>query len=285
MSASDATSRTLVPLEPFSSWASLKDRLRDEREWIYRGQRCANWRLETTLERTVPADRRLKSEQELLSLYRQAINNYLSVGQIPKVRVDWLASMQHHGTPTRMLDFTRSPYVATYFAVEDAAGDEPCVVWAIDEVWCGRRADSLLKASGVVGAHDDATHVWRWLYLNQNTWAVARLVAPAGMVEMTHRQVAQQSLFAVPGDLSCSFEDNLASTSESEADLREHVKCYQIPADRRGEVLRDLRLMNITRASLFPGLDGFAQSLKYSLVEEHPTHRNLRQALRGLNDL
>jgi hypothetical protein len=47
-------------------------------------------------------------------------------------------------------------------------------------------------------------------------------------------------------------------------------------------MLQDLRLMNITRASLYPGLDGFAQSLKYELVRENHTQRSIRQAMLGL---
>lgn len=71
--------------------------------------------------------------------------------------------------------------------------------------------------------------------------------------------------------------------------IMEHVKCYPIPGVCRGEMRRDLRLMNISRASLFPSLEIFAQSLhsdnlicraakvvdvvqslKYALIEEDP---------------
>ena len=34
-------------------------------------------------------------------------------------RLEWLALMQHYGAPTRLLDFTRSPYVACFFALEE----------------------------------------------------------------------------------------------------------------------------------------------------------------------
>src|SRR5216684_3693164 len=42
----------------------------------------------------------------------------------------WLALMQHHGAPTRLLDFTWSPYVAAFFALERATSD--AAIWAIN---------------------------------------------------------------------------------------------------------------------------------------------------------
>ena len=42
----------------------------------------------------------------------------------------WLALMQHYGAPTRLLDFTWSPYVAAFFALERTLGDG--VVWAMN---------------------------------------------------------------------------------------------------------------------------------------------------------
>ena len=44
---------------------------------------------------------------------------------VPANRLEWLALMQHYGTPTRLLDFTRSPYVACYFALEELPRTDP----------------------------------------------------------------------------------------------------------------------------------------------------------------
>jgi hypothetical protein len=41
--------------------------------------------------------------------------------------------MRYYGTPTRLTDFTRSLFIAAYFALEDAAGES--VVWAVSKTW------------------------------------------------------------------------------------------------------------------------------------------------------
>lgn len=52
---------------------------------------------------------------------------------VPTTTMEWLALMQHFGAPTRVLDITKSSYVAAYFAIEDATAGDDCAVWAINE--------------------------------------------------------------------------------------------------------------------------------------------------------
>ena len=58
-----------------------------------------------------------------------------------------VSTMQHHGAPTRLLDFTYSVYVAAYFALENADSDG-CAVWAVNGPWTLDRARNALLGLG-----------------------------------------------------------------------------------------------------------------------------------------
>ena len=85
------------------------------------------------------------------------------------------------------------------------------------------------------------------------------LVVPLKPELQNQRMITQQGQFLSPGTIHESFEQNLSAVIG--ADVDEQLIKFVIPNSWRQGILLDLRSMNISAASLFPGLDGFARSL------------------------
>src|SRR4051812_24341398 len=104
-----------------TSWDEAKAvLLRFPKFWAFRGQRDSAWRLSTSIDRVpVTADRAI-AESQLINTFKRRAHHFMVRTPLPDQEAEWLALMQHHGAPIRFLDWTRSPYVASYFAFEDA---------------------------------------------------------------------------------------------------------------------------------------------------------------------
>jgi hypothetical protein len=86
-------------------------------------------------------------------------------------------------------------------------------------------------------------------------------VLPVSPFRLNERLVIQQGIFLCPGDVSLTFEENLAAVLPSPP----HNALLQFvigdSIDLRTKILWQLQHMNMNSATLFPGLDGFARSL------------------------
>src|SRR5208283_2656280 len=117
-------------LDPDKVWDRLVNflawRYTDDEKWVFRGVRRESYELRSALDRGI--DKREHShigqqtaEDYLLKQFKRAAHHFLEASMVPGKddRLEWLALMQHYGAPTRLLDFTRSPYVACFFAMEE----------------------------------------------------------------------------------------------------------------------------------------------------------------------
>jgi len=110
--------------------------------WVFRGQPNAIWPLQPSLERfaTSIRDRPQAVEKYGFTEFRRHAHHYLSATPDNEDKLEWLALMRHHGAPSRLLDFTKSPYVAAFFATATAEEKESAAIWAIDSLAIRRHA-------------------------------------------------------------------------------------------------------------------------------------------------
>ncbi|HYH78184.1 MAG TPA: FRG domain-containing protein [Longimicrobium sp.] len=283
-------------------WTSARELLGRLRRYIYRGQANSSWVLETSLERDAErlnaSEWLVVAENQMLQAFQRRAHHYLST--LPEISdtLSWLALIQHYGGPTRLLDFTRSPYVAAFFALEHARED--AAVWAINETALLEQNAKVLETGT---AETQLVVDPACLDLaNQalNSKADERGVLLVEPFRLDDRISKQQGCFLVPLDLKHSFEGNLESNfgpgslkfdgpstfmykggnSYFFADPPPILKIV-LPRRFHPDAMLDLEAMNVNSASLFGGLDGFARSLP-SILRRFERRHYERQELREM---
>jgi hypothetical protein len=258
----------LAKKTPIKDWSQLQQELekyfdKPTASWAFRGAGKTEWALQSSLER-LGIKLAVEAERYVLTTFQRRVHHYISAPPAQDDYLEWLALLQHHGAPTRLLDWTKSPYVALFFALDERreAGGF-CALWAIDLRWCKNQAIQVIQGNplGQTLAIEPDESLGK-----PGTFPAAfftepplKFVTPLQPFRMNERLTIQQGLFLCPGDLRAGFESNLLAFQMP--DFADHVQKLVIPIDLREKILAMLNKMNINRASLFPGIDGFAQSL------------------------
>lgn len=174
---------------------------------------------------------------------------------------NWLSLAKHHGLPTRLLDWTYSPYVAMHFATHDFRHfDEDATIWCVDY----RKTNELLPDPLCrLAAREDVN-----IFTTELLSGVARSLGDFdGLAKkndfvvffeppsLDERIVNQFALFSLPSSPTLRLAQLLESR---EGTFRRII----IPAGLKWEIRDKLDQANITERVLFPGLDGLSQWLK-----------------------
>ena len=154
-----------------------------------------------------------------------------------------------------------------YFALEEEPqqGAKCSAIWAIDLDWLKAKEYEHLQSEEAISASSGQTRAEMLNgLLGQDKEPLIVRIDP---VEINERVSAQQGLFLWKLFEETPFFDQILMTMmiHPEITSRPVVRKLEVGRDHRVKFLGKLREKKIHRASLFPGLDGFCQSLKHDL--------------------
>jgi hypothetical protein len=229
--------------------------------YLFRGQSNHAWSLQPTLTRELSGsfseDAALLIEQDCKRKFIEQAHLHIPFALLPTADKDteWWAIMQHHSAPTRLLDWTASPFVAAYFAAVEN--------WEIDGVLWLFHAKTLIEST----------------LKNANSQIQLNLYRAE---KPSSRIIAQQGAFVYCNKLLANFEEIL-----DELLTPVHYECGEevlrkviIPKELKPQLMRHLQIMNITASSLFPGLDGLGRTASelVRLSCEYPRSIDIKKA-------
>lgn len=235
------------------SWNEDIGRFRSR--FAFRGLSDASYKLETSL---------IRLGGKYAELERHLLRNFTKYAHRSVVERDslwhWLSVAQHYGLPTRILDWTYSPFIAMHFATASIDKyDIDGVIWAVNYV----KAHQLLPPNLRKKLEEEGANVMTVQMLSEAVNSLADLAVPAHEdiavffepPSLDDRIVNQYALCSVMSDPTRAFDEWLGA----HAGLGRKII---IPASLKWEIRDKLDQANITERVLFPGLDGLSSWLK-----------------------
>lgn len=194
---------------------------------MYRGVRNSSYDLVPSIARKT-IDHRPVQEIEKILLMRFMNEAFPFLAHKPTNDFELLTIAQHHGLPTRLLDWTRSPFAALFFAAERHLVHDPCAVYVLPDGQA-KLIDQILGNPSI----DDVKEV---------------LFYPP--VHIATRVAAQSAFFSIHPPPFTAWQP---------AELIKVV----IPGKAKEGMLNSLGRAGIKSATLFPDLDGLCRTLRH----------------------
>lgn len=265
MSYEEVTVSTVVELV----WTvlSLGEQAPAGRPLWFRGHRNSAYELAPGLVRgALNEDAMFDRERRLLTRFRQRSLPYWPSGY-PQSDWEHMFAMQHHGVPTRLLDWSENLFVAVYFAVSDSAGGEadPSMMpalWCLDPIGWNRGVPHLKdygdEISVLTTADDELDSYKPESHRDRLRKRQKTPVAVYG-THNSQRIVAQRGTFTVAGRDLAPLE-SFAGEISSDSPVLWKILLNLDPAQARSE----LAILGFTETMIFPDLAGLARELDAS---------------------
>lgn len=227
---------------------------------VYRGDGDASWPLLTSLDTlggTNPPHSKAELEEHILRNFIRYSRPYLNQGSVNEWEI--LVAAQHHGLPTRLLDWTYSPLVAAHFATLHSERRSDRAVWRLDWKQVHRffrlpeLALLIQDLEGILG-QDRPLTPWALFSAPPKAQPFACMLEPPSI---NPRIVAQSSTFTLCSDKRQSFDHFLEQHGLGSA-----LTKFVIPAKETARFRDQLDLVDVDERRLFPDLDGVAAEMR-----------------------
>jgi hypothetical protein len=207
--------------------------------FLFRGQRDHTWTLKSSYDRWFELTRlsesyRVPLAEQLLDRFKNDMEGISTFAPLQD-RMQVLALAQHHGLPTRLLDWSESPYIAAFFAfaesLERASANSNVAIWGLDTrsyVWKGRGVNLLTVPN-----------------------------------DRNLRLRNQDGRFTLLESSATSLEDHIASLAGEEP---WPLYRFSIPATEARNALNELDIMGINASRIYPDLQGCSLNAKLGLL-------------------
>lgn len=202
-------------------------------------------------------------ERRLTARFRERSIPYLEARLSRDDSWESLFIMQHHGTPTRLLDWTENPFLGLFFSVTSAQiswgqalPDEPAAVWVLEpEDWNRAAFIDVSYGDGILAVDNELLSS----YKAGGSIGMMR-TPPVAMygVHNSRRIVAQRGVFVMFGKDTSGME----SVHSQDVYPDECLTKVEIPAEHVPSIRDSLIAMGITDSVLYPDLDGLAREIK-----------------------
>lgn len=203
--------------------------------YIFRGQSNEDWKLVSSFDRyykDFTFTQKKEIEKYLLECFINECEKNLGLNLSQYGEEQKISLAQRYEVPTRLLDWSRSPYISSFFAYSNAIVNSDCdnvAVWALNkncEIWEPRLGCSIIETK---------------------------------IPENTH-QKSQNGLFTMLKTTEISLEDYVNSCEQKGYNTQNSLIKIILPIADKSDALADLELMGINYTSLFSDIESCAHS-------------------------